>query len=549
MFNRSKVATTVGLLIVAAFGAAWACFALGPTALDTRNLTWVWGDLAQVYVAWGQFLSDQHAGWLSTSRLSYPLSMSVSLFDPMPLLLLIAKPFSGLIPQGHQFFGYYFVLCLALQGVFGYLAALRALRLVGVEHQGLTRYIAVIVGVLFASIPYTFFRFQGHTALSSQWVLALSLWAVLATVDASRRRWLLCNCAVLFIATGLNPYLALMVAINASIVVTVAQWRRSRFEILVRVGALGLVAASGLLMFGFMGASGAETGGYGMFSMNMLGPLDSNGNAGLLAFEVVDPTGGQSFEGFTYLGLGVLALTALALISFINFRAPENDFPFLAALLVVLCCFALALSATVTLSSRMIELPIPDGIRYILSRFRGSGRLFWMAGFWWVLIAVCATILRFGALRAAALLSLVVVIQVIDVRPIAANVRNNIANAKSLRLADIGAPGAKAVLVYPPWQCDHESTPGGVRNYELVGYFALSNGLVTNNFYAARTTAEQQQYHCDYDKRLEKASFDAVYLLSPALYAKYQASFAQGFRCTMGDGEHAYWTCIPEMPR
>jgi len=546
MRERWSWATAAGLLVVAAVGGAWACYALGPTALDTRNLNWVWGDLAQVYVAWAQYLSDPDARWLSTSRLSYPLPMSISLFDPMPILLLLARPFSGLVGQGRQFFGYYFVLCLVLQGVFGYLAAHRALKLVDVEHDGLTRYIATIVGILFATVPFTFFRFQGHAALSSQWVLALAVWIGLATLDSNRRRWLAANCAVLILATGLNPYLALLVAISNSILVTACRWRREPLEVVIRVAALACTAAIGLSLFGFMGASGAETGGYGMFSMNMLGPMDSNGMAGLLSLDVVDPTGGQSFEGFTYLGLGILLLSGFTLFSFVNYRAADNRFPFKAALLIVLCCCVLAMSATLTLSSRTLELPIPDGIRFLLSRFRGSGRLFWMAGFWWILVATCATVLRLGALRAAALLSLILIIQLVDIRPIASNVRNGIATASSLRLTGVNASGAEALLVYPPWQCDHESTPGGVRNYELVGFFALSEGLVTNSFYAARTTSEQKQYHCDYGARLAKLSPGAIYLLSGALYEQHRAAFAERFACEERTGERAFWTCTPK---
>lgn len=539
----------VGMIVVAVFAAAWAAFVLGPVPLDVHDTHWIWGDLAQVHIAWQQYLSDPDVHWLSSTRLSYPQPLSISLFDPMPLLLLLARPFAALADPGTQYFGYYFMFCLVLQGVFGYFAALSALRLAGVSKGVSSVIVAALTGILFASIPYTFYRFQGHTALSSHWVLVLSIWVALAGWDWRGARWYVANCAVVFVATGLNPYLALLVCASTSILALLSWKVLGLREIAQRVAAVAIVAALGLSLFGFMDGSNAYSGGYGVYSMNLLGPFDSNGVARLLPLDVPDATTGQSFEGYTYVGLGILMLVLLALLVYVNHRAEPNRFPFAPALGVVVCCSLLALSATVTLASHVVEIPIPKIASYLLSRFRGSGRLFWMAGFWLVMISVVACSLRFGTRRAVVVLALLVMVQIVDIRSIGSNVRTTIASANALRIAGVPAGSYSALLVFPAWQCDNQGTPGGgVRNYEAVGQLAASLGIPTNNFYAARTPAEQSVFHCDYDARLKQPDARAVYLISAALMETHGGRLRETHVCSPLEGEQGAWKCMPKQP-
>ncbi len=535
----------LGIVAVAGLAMVWGRYALGPVPLDIHNTHWIWGDLAQVYVAWGQYLADPDKGWLDSLRLSHPLPMSIALFDPMPLFLLLARPLAWLLPDGLQLIGPYFLLCVVMQGVFGYLATERALRLLDEPYRGLNAVIAVLGGMLFALAPFTFFRFQGHTALSSQWLLVLSIWVTLLTLHSSRNRWLLGNCGVVLLAAGINPYLCLMVLMNVC-GITVLRYRTLGWpQVALRIAAAGLVAALGLSVFGFMGASGTAAGGYGMYSMNVLGPLDSNGLARIVGLDIADPTGGQAFEGFNYLGIGVLLMGALAVSMFINYRGRVSAFPFVPALGVVLGCYLLALSTTVYFGSQGHHFTIPPGLEAALSRFRSSGRFFWMSGFWIILIGLSGCVLRLGAARALPLLMLILVLQVVDVQPIARNIKFSIANGQTQELHGIAPGKYSAILVYPAWQCDNTKTPLGIRNYESVGVFALRHGVATNNFYAARSLPEQLAYHCDYPHRLERLDKSAIYLLSQDLYATYGGRFGERFECKQHVNGDDSWLCVP----
>ncbi|WNL45540.1 DUF6311 domain-containing protein [Dyella sp. BiH032] len=538
----------LGGLLVAMLSALWARYVLGPIPFDTSAGGWLWGDLAQVRIAWGQYLSDPDAHWLTTNRLSYPKPMSIALFDPMPLLLLLARPFAGWVGEGHQYFGYYFGLCLLLQGVFGYLATSRAMVLAGGGQSWASRGCAVLAGLLFASVPYTFVRFQGHTALSSQWVLVFAIWVVLSTLDWPWQKWCLANGAVLLVATGINPYFVLMILISDGVLVALLLRQRRYREVLIRLSVLVAVAAAGLMIFGFIAGSTADTGGYGVYSMNLLGPLDSNGRGGLLPLDVADATGGQTFEGFDYVGAGLLALGTVALASGLSRRRSTSRFPFLAALLISTCCAILAMSTHLTVGSYAVDIPVPRAAIFLLSRFRGSGRLFWMAGFWLLLVAVAACVTHFGSRRTVFVLAMTVLAQFVDLRPLAADVRTNIASYSTQRLSGVPDGNYSAILVFPAWQCDTVKTPGGVRNYESIGYFALGHHIPTNNFYAARTPDSQQRFHCNYDARLKQVDSRAAYLLSEELFTQYRDRFA-AMQCQRLAGMDAAWSCLPEGGR
>ena len=544
---RARAPYYIGAVAVVACAIICARFVLGRVPLDVSDIHWLWGDLAQVHVAWSQFVSDRDAHWLTSTRLSYPLPLSISLFDPMPLLLLMAKPFAGWVPDGTQYFGYYFVACMVLQGLFGYLATVRAMRLVGAEgSRNAGVWIAVASGTLLACIPYTFYRFQGHTALSSQWVLMLSVWVSLVSLGWPGLRWCLVNGAVVFLATGLNPYLALMTLISIGMLTVVGPGRARWVDAATRIVVLATVAAFGLWLFGFTGGATADSGGYGRYSMNLLGPFDSQGVARLLPIDVPDVTTGQHFEGYAYLGLGILVLCVFGLFAGMRRRHAASMFPFVPALLIAAACTLLAVSATVTIGSFVFNVPLPDALVFLLSRFRGSGRLFWMAGFWLVVASVAACARGFGVRRTAVILSICLVVQLVDIRPIATQVRKTLAAGNALRLEGIPQSRFSAVLVYPPWQCDPQGTPGGgVRNYEAVGHLAASLRVPTNNFYAARTPADQIAFHCDYSARLANIDPGALYLLTDRIFNMHRGAFEGTHSCSALSGAPGDMKCVP----
>lgn len=540
---------SVGLAALLLCSMAWAVNVLGRVPLDIHNTRWLWGDLSLVYLSWSHYIADPNAHGLMSTRMSFPLEMNISLFDPMPIFVLTFGKLHQLVSQG-QYIGWYFAICLVLQGLFGYLVMTELIKPKEKPTDPWRELIKIVGALFFVLTPYTFFRFQGHTALSSQWVLVLSMWVSLRTQNTKTPGWILANGVVLFLASGINPYITFMAAMSMGAMVVASPSEAGAIPRLLRLLALALIALSGFYVFGFIGAAAVTGGGYGAYSMNILGPIDSNGMARLFSLDVPDATASQSFEGFSYIGLGLILMLITSLgLAFRPNKHLEAP-PWRAIALVVIVSYVLALSSTITLAGWNLHLPLPDLVESLLNRFRASGRFFWIGSFWLIVLGIFGIASRLNAKQATLLLALLLTIQLVDVMPIASNVRQGIAEFKRQTLSEWDAnlipQNTEAIVVIPPWQCSVGRTPGGPRNYEIFGFLSRDLNIPTNNFYAARTLPEQREYHCNAHRTMNEISTKNVYFLSQDFFQKYQARFSKDFLCKKSQSLRKTYICTPK---
>lgn len=553
--SQQFIFTQIGTLSAASIGFLVATYIVGIDQINIFNRKWLWGDLFDTYLAWAQHNLDHCLECLTSDRLSFPLQMPLALFDPMPLFLVLLSWVSPLLPENSQYIGIYFIFCLTLQGIFGYLATGEAIKTT-IDNPTWHIVIALLGASFFATIPLTFWRFQGHTALSSQWIIVLGLWLSLKFRNAKNGSWIIANTGVVFLASGINPYLTLMVIITplCFILFDLLLRRISFWSATIRTMTIISICGIGLYIFGFTSATGINFhGGYGYYSMNILGPLDSNGKALLFQLDIPDATGGQTFEGFEYLGLGLLiAIMMTGVLSLRKklFPIPTWLFP---ALLVVVGSYCLALSTNLTLSKSLIaEIPFPQQLSNLISSFRASGRLFWVGGFWLILITFALMIRSFSYRIAASILFALTIIQLIDVAGVASAVRVNIGNAERLHLTKemqtLPSGYYNTLFILPPWQCGPNASPGGARGYEITGEFALKHNLKMNSFYAARILPEQSAYHCNLNNALSSkkpAKTDAIYILSKTLFSKYQDHLIKTHNCKFSSEHGGLFICWP----
>jgi Family of unknown function (DUF6311) len=519
----------------ALLGATLGVYVVGLGRLNPYNLSWLSGDLVVAYAAWTGINQQSGPGYLQFTQLSYPLPIEVALFDSMPLFILATRPFLNLVANSTQFFGFYYVLDLALQALFGALALEHALGRDDHLSLGLRRACIIALSLLFAAAPYTMLRFSGHIALSSQWVLIMGIWLCLKYQQGRLLKWIGIHGAILFAVTGINPYIAMMAAMSptALTIVDAVRGRLNWLHAVVRMAALGFVMLTGLYLFGFTTGAGASLqSGYGFYSMNLLGPFDSNGHATLMPFDVRDATGGQAWEGYQYQGLGVFVLLLLASTAF-QAKPADNSFPFVAALLVVSTSYLLALSNVVTFGGDMIaRVPLPGALLQLLEHFRSSGRLFWIGGLWLIVIGVAGVALRFRGMQLITMFVVVLVLQAVDLSGVVTDIRRAVAGLRGTRLdpAQLGRDltGVRALTILPPWECDREASPGGVEGYEPLSMLSVESRLPINSFYAARTPGDQTFYHCDAQRDILRfgAQTDRIYALTPAVFRAYEAELS-----------------------
>jgi hypothetical protein len=266
---------------------------------------------------------------------------------------------------------------------------------------GVTRTSSLLMGGLLALFfPAWLTRQFGHIALGGQWLLILALaWTVLvARFGLTLRR--IAEIAVLgLIVTGTHAYHLVPVAacLGAGVLSEVLQKRAKAWihaAASLAVFAAGIGFAAWVLGYGGVGQSGGG-GALGVYSMNVLGPLWPQASA--LAGQRWDNvwfTGtlnipGQTFEGYNYLGAGVLlvagAAAASCLLGLARGERPDavawRRFGPLGLMLVVMTLYAIGPRPYLG-PLLMFDIGRPQGaFGLVLGLFRAHGRFFWIVGY------------------------------------------------------------------------------------------------------------------------------------------------------------------------
>jgi hypothetical protein len=374
--------------------------------------------------------------------------------DSIPALALVLKAIRGLLPEGFHGVGLFYGIAWALQPV----AAVWALR--GTGERRLLPAIGIALAAL--SMPAWIGRF-GHAALCGHFLLLAGLGFHLRLVRAPTGLLWLGAGVLQVLALLIHPYLAVM---TLALLGAVPLTRALRGERFLGAGiAVGAAAAAVLLVmvgFGYLGAGGGR--GYGMFAMNMLSPVwpAGSGLVGMPWVPQLDATGHGGWEGYNWLGAGLLlglaagvALRPRAVLAMLRRHS--------GLALVLLALTALAVTHEVGFGPRIVlDLGEAPGV---LEQFRASGRFFWPVAY--VLLVAAMVLLA----RVAPVLCLAAgLIQFADAAPLRAAIAGWAGQHPGWT---IDAPGLRAEFAHaatltllPSWPCVAQQ--GGGETYALL---------------------------------------------------------------------------------
>jgi hypothetical protein len=534
------------LAIALVAGLLYALIVIGPGPLNPRNVDWVTVDPAYHYVGWELWRQDPHIHWplTYTDRLGYPKGESIALVDLNPLLAVLLRPLSSLLGEPFQYFGVEVVLACALQFFF----AFRIFRLLlGTNMLGMA-----LCSLFFLLAPPLNYRLMQHYSLSNQWLLLAALliffrvqksptqpkdgWVGHPASDGIRQ-FVISGAVLAATAVGINPYIAFQVLLLLMAGVVSLLWQR-RVKLLQAVGIAALFCASGFVVaysLGLViaGGRGYTTGGYRVFSLNLLSPVDPRGWTSILLHRLSGATPGQ-YEGYAYLGVGVLALALIVLGAVVMGRPklPSLDRRWLIPLLA--CCAVLtllALSTRVTLGSRtLVDLDPSEKLSPYLASLRASGRLFW-GPYYLILVAVLAApFVFFRKTWANLLVAAALLVQIADTHSLHHWVYVTVneehpSPLKSPIWATLGAMHEN-LIVLPAWQCGGNAAPLGTESYRFFGFLAAKQKMRTNSYQSARYTEIARDWHCHQAIAAlseQSLSPDSVYVVTPELAARIAA--------------------------
>ncbi len=449
-----------------------------------------WADMATSLSGYETFVRQ---GWtwplLSVSGLGGAAGTNIIFTDSTPVLALLGRVLFRLTGTFVPLYGPWSGFCVVAMA----LASTALVRALGARSP-MAAAAAAAIGV---SMPALLARW-GHLSLMAEWLVPLSLAAYVSLHRARRLHAM----PTFGIVTGLSalsllihPYLFFMTGAVMGTVPLQAV-RTGRMRLVTALAVLLAAAASLVVLMASMGhLSGAAlepAGGFGIYSTNLVSAFVPQ-LSGVLPFGpdfIIGGAWGQ-YEGFAYLGLGVLVLLWISRLSLLT-RATLRAHPFLLA--VVLGCTVLAVSNTVYLAQfHLFTVPLPDAVLRLVGIVRSSGRFIWVPVYLGAGLAVAAAARH---PRAGIILLAAAALQWADAGPLRAMVRDSVASSAPPALDRSAWASALAtvdrVVVDPPWQCIPNRADAAWFYHAAieVQLMASATGRATNTIYAARVTPD-----------------------------------------------------------
>ncbi len=326
--------------------------------------------------------------------LSYPHELSIIFSDVIIPFAVLLKPICKLfLPEGivFQYIGLWSLTCYVLQGMF---AALLFFKCAG-------RRAARFTGILMMCLsPCMAQRLFFHNTLTAHWLIVAALCICAYRDELGKKRYAAWVGLMTFSASihlYFVPMLAIMMVFD--MLYDVIQNRSMRYPLAVLAASLVCSVALVAVLGGFSTevSDADQAWSYGIlykYSSNLLTWINPLGYSRFLP-EL--PQMEEEYEGYGYLGLGMLALVFLS-FSLLMFKKRrhgtiwENKAKAGCFFGCIAVSFLLASGPRITMGNRvLVSIPLPWFLDYVFAIFRSIGRFIWIAYYMLIAGAVCVT--------------------------------------------------------------------------------------------------------------------------------------------------------------
>jgi hypothetical protein len=515
---------------------------LGWSYLDPTNAIWLLdGDHAAHYFGWA-FV--RHQDW------SFPLAFAPDLLHPsgtyaaftdsVPVASALFQALNPILPPVFQFAGIWFLMSFVLQGYFAGLL-LREFKLPPL--------FVVLGSLLFVMSPPMLFRYF-HVSLVAHWAIIAALWNYVRAVHSRHPLPHPLAVFALFVASGIQPYLAVMV-FALVFVQPLAVWLVGSGEQRVRCLLGSFIAVitlvGGFKLFGYFEGASYKEVGFEAYATDLTAFINPMRTSRLIP---TLPTGAGQYEGYAYLGLGVILLLVVVAKLYRGERLLSRlcvDLRWRLLALAVAGMYLYALSGRIRfankwiLSLRFLYEPLGS----LTSTFRSSGRFCWPAYYVILSFAIVAFARSRLSRRTKSLLFVgFFALQIVDVMPLyhGHGFRDQRATLKVFDPKPVlptDRDFSKVILVPPQifhYACVTKTL--GSDWYIPYSFYAALNGLSINAGSVSRTAAEQNRYCEDFSVFLQSGPLDreAIYVLHPELKQRFLTSFKDLVSCYLQGG-------------
>lgn len=471
----------------------------GWQVLDVTDDSWLLTgqDISQHYIGWKFYrTSAWHFPLGQIDGMNYPDVSCIVFTDSIPLFAIFFKILSPVLPETFQYFGLWGLMTYLLIG---------GISSVVIRKSTENCWLCWIGSMFFCLSPYVFQRMYGHTALAGHWIilLAIAIWIYKPYFNTFRKK-LFAWTGVLIIASLVHIYFIPMVMLFmfGFCLQDLFENRGWKEDIIFAIIA---VAADLIILYivGAFSKSGSMAGGgLGAYSANINSLINPTSYVTLMpSLPVRDGQG----EGFGYLGLGILLLSACAIGIYIAYgywqakyvgrsesaarKAGNAAFRY-SVIIVVFILLILAWSPEIVCGTQTIfRIPYPSIIRKALSIFRASGRFIWCVGYiimTWCIMVFCRHI---RGKMACVFLGCILAIQAVDLHWIIESKQKHY--SESLPAVTMYSDAweklaaGKEHLIILPYDTVQEER-GSAASYEIAN-FAVNHHMTINYFPEARS--------------------------------------------------------------
>jgi len=507
----------------------------GPTLNPWHAELIMSGDWMQHWFGWLMFRREPWTFPLGTiSGLPYPVGSNVGYTDSNPLVAILLKPFSGVLPTEFQFIGLWLAFCFAMQGYLG--AALTSTVTKDARQQLLGGYLFVLSPVLVARIA--------HDTLCAQFLLLGLLYVGLREYADGRsaRRGLWMGVGFTLLAATIHPYLAGMCWVLSQ-AGFVRLWRARLVSLRAATVAavattVGVIAVFGAI--GYFGDTRTGASGFGQYSADLLTLVNPDQFSRVLTrFRIPS----EQWEGLGFLGLGGIIAVAIATVVFLRRRPALRAGTWaVAAACIAMAIFALSSDIKFAGHSVLSAHPIYDHLTAVSTAFRASGRFVWPLHYLVLLFGIWGATRIFKAANVAAgvtVLAVVVALQATDFR------MDSLWAPKDFKQVPVQAFGLAAGkykhLALAPMQIRGVCTPYAENFVYRYMLHAYRMRLTYNSGVFSRLSAPITTNVCDRFASDIKNGFldqETIYVVAPDFLPFFQKASAA---CGRVDGD---WICV-----
>lgn len=405
--------------LAAFIGFAFAWFRFGWDVLNPLNIEWMMhmSDHAAHFVAWHFFRQEAWAFPLGMiNNYMYPMGTTIAFIDAIPLMALVFRLFSDMLPPHFQYFGLWMFVSHALHMVFG-LALMRTL-LPG-------RPVVSWLGALLLLFNPVMIARVEHVGLASHWLLLWGFWLYFSSVKQfDFKKYVWGWWSLITLAAWITPYLftmtfsiALVSWFRETVISRSLRWSQLLHVVVVVVGSF-LISFWLQGYFSFQSMS-FDAYGYGHFSLNLFGlfnPMGASRFLPTLPYFYID-------QGYGYLGLGGLILGLLWIIHTVM-RALQKRLTWSKTLrshwpllVLMVLTFIFSLSHQITLGDRLLfTIPIQEGGFFykIGSMFRATERFVWIFHYLFFITGIVFVLRQWPGKLGMMMLAGILLIQVVD---------------------------------------------------------------------------------------------------------------------------------------